>query len=258
MLVNRLTNLGSLNKMARNEAGHNLSNTMSKGFKNLEYFGLGLLVLAVIGFWHSYFSKIIAGSADFSHYFHFHAVTALLWVVCLIAQPLLIRFNRRDWHRFVGRLSYGLVPLLFISVILLAHHQNRPNAENAALRLWTPFKDLFIFSFGYGVAIWFRKSTPIHARGMIVTGMSLIEPAMVRTMANVVGIERPTAYYLGILPDYIILITLIILERKAVTGRLVFPCALGLFLFVHAVKLFGVMLPGWGAFAHWFMSLPLT
>ena len=88
--------------------------------------------------------------------------------------------------------------------------------------------------------------------------MSLIEPAMVRTMANVVGIEQPMAYYLGILPDYIILIILIILERKATTGRWVFPSALGLFLFVHAVRIFGVVLPGWGAFAHWFMSLPLT
>jgi len=244
--------------MARTDTGYNSSATMSKDFKNLEYFGLGLLALAVVGFWPSYFSKFFAGSAGFSQYFHFHAVTAILWVLCLIAQPLLIRFNRREWHRFVGKLSYGLVPLLFISVMLLAHHRISPNAQNVPQRLWIPFKDLFVFSFGYAVAIWFRKATFIHARGMVVTGMSLIEPAMVRTMANVVGIERPMAYYLGILPDYVILITLIILERKAVTGRWVFPCALALFLFVHAVRVFGVVLPGWGTFAHWFVALPLT
>jgi len=141
---------------------------MTKGFKNLEYFGLGLLAIAAIGFWPTYFSKFFAGSADFSQYFHFHAVTALLWVFCLIAQPLLIRFHRRDWHRFVGKLSYGLVPLLFISVMLLAHHRISPNAQNVPQRLWIPFKDLFVFSFGYAVAIWFRKSLPIHATLLIL------------------------------------------------------------------------------------------
>ncbi len=228
-----------------------------KEFKNLEYYAIGLLVVVLAGFWRTYFSKFFDGSADFSQYFHFHAVTALLWVLCLIAQPLLIRLKRRDWHRIIGRLSYGLVPLIFVSVMLLAHHRNTPNTENLALRLWIPFKDLFVFSFGYGVAIFFRKSMPIHARGMIVAGMSLIEPAMVRVFYYVIGIGRPLGYYLGITPIYVILITLIVLERKAVTGRWVFPCALGLFLFVHAVKILGIVLPPWEAFAHWFMSLPL-
>ena len=230
----------------------------TREFKNLEYYAFGLLVVALAGFWRTYFSKFFDGSAAFSQYFHFHAVTALLWVLCLIAQPLLIRLRRRDWHRIIGKFSYGLVPLIFISVMLLAHHRNSPNAQNVAQRLWIPFKDLFVFSFGYGVAIFFRRSTPIHARGMIVAGLSLIEPAMVRVFYFVIGIGRPLGYYLGITPIYIILITLIVLERKAVAGRWVFPCALGLFLFVHTVKILGLVLPGWGAFAHWFMSLPLT
>ena len=79
----------------------------------------------------------------------------------------------------VGKASYLLVPLLYISVLLLAHHRKDPNAENAEYLMWIPFKDLIIFSFGYVVAIRYRKKMPIHARGMIIAGMALIEPTMV-------------------------------------------------------------------------------
>jgi hypothetical protein len=226
--------------------------------RNLEYWALGLLALAFVGFWPSYFSRLLAGSAGFAFYFHLHAATAILWVALLIVQPLLLRLKQRQWHRFLGKFSYGLVPLLFLSVMLLAHHRIKGDTENAGWRLWIPFKDLFVFAFGFGVAIIYRKNPRVHARGMMVTGMALIEPAMVRVMANVLGVERPLAYYLGILPDYIILLLLIGMERKAVSGRWVFPCALGLFLFVHAVKIFKVAFTPWDAFAQWFISLPLT
>jgi len=227
-------------------------------FKYTDYYFLGFISLVFIGFWPTYFSKFFDGSADFNHYFHFHAATATLWVLFLILQPMLIRSKKYHTHKLVGKLSYGLVPLLFISVMLLAHSRIDPDTENLAWELWIPFKDLFIFSFGYGVAIIFKKSLTIHARGMIVAGMALIEPVMVRVFFNVIGIQPPLGYLLGISADYIILIILIILERKEVKARWVFPCALGLFLFVHVVRIFNLSIPLWEDFAHWFISLLLT
>lgn len=163
-----------------------------------------------------------------------------------------------ELHRTVGKLSYLLVPVLFISVMLLAHHRIDPEAQNLGWRLWIPFKDLFIFSFGFGVAIYCKKKTSIHARGMVVACMALIGPVMVRLFINVLGVNPPLGSLLGISPNYLILITLIILERKAKSGRWVFPCALGLFLFVHIVKTFKITPPVWDTFALWFISLPLT
>jgi hypothetical protein len=75
---------------------------------------------------------------------------------------------------------------------------------------------------------------------MVVAGMALIGPVMVRLFINVLGVNPPLGSLLGISPNYLILITLIILERKAKSGRWVFPCALGLFLFVHIVKTFKI------------------
>ena len=227
-------------------------------FKYADRYFIGFIVLVIVGFWPTYFSKFFNGSADFTQYFHFHAITAALWILFLILQPILIRSKKYQTHRLVGKLSYGLVPLLFISVILLAHHRIDPDVENLAWRVWIPFKDLFIFAFGYGVAIKYRKVLPIHARGMIVAGMALIEPTMVRLVSNVIGIPQPLGYYLGISPDYIILIILMFLERKEKKGRWVFPSAFGLFLFIHTVRIYKISIPIWDDFAHWFISLPLT
>lgn len=227
-------------------------------FKYVDRYFIGFFILVIVGFWPTYFSKFFNGSADFTQYFHFHAITATLWVFFLILQPILIRYKKLRIHRLVGKLSYGLVPLLFISVMLLAHHRIDPDAEDLAWKVWIPFKDLFIFTFGYAIAIINKKTLPIHVRGMIVAGMALIEPTMVRLVVNVIGIPQPLGYYLGISPDYIILIILMVLERKEKRGRWVFPSAFGLFLFIHIVRIYKITIPIWDDFAHWFISLPLT
>jgi len=76
----------------------------------------GLLLLALISFWPSYLSQLGAQSA----YTHLHACLAALWLLTLIAQPILIRRGHRDYHRALGRISYGLVPLILVARTRLA------------------------------------------------------------------------------------------------------------------------------------------
>ncbi len=230
-------------------------------FDNSGYYFVVLFTLVIAGFWPSYFAKFFNGSADFTLYFHFHATLAMLWVFMLIAQPILIRQKKFALHRKIGKLSYILVPLISISIILLAHSTLRGPKENVGLELWVPFKDLLIFAVGYGIAIKYRKIMAIHARGMIVAGIVLIEPAFVRLVLYVFfpnsGFD-PTGYLAGISLVYIVLIGLIFAERKQKIGRWVFPLALGLYLFVHAVLVFQIRIPPWQTFAEWFKALPLT
>ena len=205
-------------------------------FRNTGYYFIGLLLLAFLGFWPSYFSKFFDGSADFTFYFHFHAVLAVLWIFCLIIQPFLVYRKKLELHRQIGKLSYVLVPLIYISVILLAHSRIDPDSPNRYMELWFPFKDLIIFSAGYGVAIRYRKQMAIHARGMIVAGIVLIEPALVRFVIYALfsGEFDPTAYLITIGIVYALLIGLIVRDRKEKKGRWVFPMALVLYLMVHA------------------------
>lgn len=224
------------------------------------YFFL-LFLLAIVGFWPSYFSKFFDGSAGFNFYFHFHAVMAIIWIACLIAQPVLIRKKNFALHRAIGKLSYLIVPLFFISILLLAHSRIEVIDENLGTSLWVTFKDILIFSFGYGIAIRFRKQIALHARGMIVAGIVLIEPALVRLILYLFFAGEgfaPSGYLISIGLLYSLFIGLIIAERKQKTGRWVFPVALGLYVFVHSVLIFQIKISPWQAFAEWFASLPLT
>ena len=230
-------------------------------FDTSGFYFIALLALVIAGFWPSYFAKFFDGSADFTFYLHFHATLAMLWVLMLIAQPILIRQKKFEIHSKIGKLSYILVPLIFISIILLAHSTLRGPKENVGLELWVPFKDLLIFAVGYGIAIKYRKTMAIHARGMIVAGIVLIEPALVRLLLYVFFPDEgfaPSGYITMIILLYTLLIGLIISERKQKVGRWVFPLALGLYVFVHAVLLFQIHIPGWQAIAEWFAALPLT
>lgn len=230
-------------------------------FDRSGYYFAGLFALAIAGFWPSYFSKFFDGTGDFSFYFHFHAFFAVLWIVMLIAQPLLIRKKKFELHRKIGKLSYAVVPLIFISIILLAHNTLKGPLESIGLELWIPAKDLLLFAVGYGIAIKYRNNMPIHARGMIVAGMVLIEPALVRLILYVFFPEEgfaPSGYINTIIILYSLFIGLIIAERHQKTGRWVFPLALALYIFVHSVLVFQIRVPGWQAFSEWFSALPLT
>ena len=226
--------------------------------KNIEYYFLGLLVLVIIGFWPSYFSRFFDGTADFTHYFHFHATTATLWLLMLIAQPILIRKRQFVLHKRIGKLSFLLVPLVFISVMLLAHHRADPGSQNLTFDLWVPFKDLIIFSFGFVVAIRYRRKMKIHARGMVFAGMAMIEPTMVRIVFNVFGASPDAGYLIALSPIYLILIALVIMERREPQVRWVFQVGLLLFTFIHSVLIFKIEISPWAAFAKWYTNLPLT
>ena len=227
-------------------------------FQNTGYYYLGFLVVTFLGFWPSYFSKFFDGTAEFNQYFHFHAGTALLWVAMLIIQPILIRSKKYELHKALGKFSYLLVPILFISVALLANNRIDPELEFVGPEVWIPFKDLIIFSLGFGIAIKFKNAMPIHARGMIVAGMALIEPVMARVMFNVFDIQGLTGYLIAISVDYIILVILIGLERNEKKGRWVFPLALATFFFIHIIGIFKINPSFWESFSRWFVSLPIT
>lgn len=229
-------------------------------FDNVGVYFFALFLLAVAGFWPSYFSKFFDGTGDFNFYFHFHAVMAVVWIAFLITQPILIRRKNFQLHRFVGKISYLIVPLFFISIILLAHNRINVIDENLGASLWITFKDILIFSFGYGIAIYYRKQVPLHARGMIVAGIVLIEPALIRLILNLFfsGEFAPVGYLISIVLLYSLFIGLFIAERKHKIGRWVFPVAMGLYVFVHSVLIFQIKIGPWQAFAEWFAGLPLT
>ncbi len=227
-------------------------------FNKSGYYFIVLLALAVVGFWESYFSKLLS---DINNYTHFHAVTMLLWIGMLISQAFLIRYKKRTLHKLVGKFSYGLVPLLIISLILLAHSQiTIQNYGLSYARLYVLFLQLsllLIFVIAYSLAIIYRKSPNHHARYMICTSLTLVDPAVARIPLDLPSFSFSYQIITFSIID-LILLALIFIERKQKNGREVFPIMLLVFIFFQALNLTWTNSKTWDNFSMWFALLPLT
>ena len=241
-----------------------ITDTSKIRFEKSGYYFIGLVGLVLLGFWHSYFSKFFDWTENFPFYFHFHAIMMTLWISVLIAQPILIKKKKLTIHKFIGRLTYILMPLLFISVILLTHYQiqNHVQIVNGEKlygpHLIVPFKDLLILGTAYIIAIVYRHDINIHARAMVATGIVFIEPALIRFIRHALVQDVRLSYFLTIGLVYSLLIGLMIMERKQKKGRWVFPLILGLYILVHSLLIFQIRIGVWETFAKWFVALPLT
>ena len=218
------------------------------------------LALAMVAFWPTYLSL---GPASSSFYTHLHAITATAWMVVLILQPLAIRTRRLEWHRILGRVSYVLAPLVLVSMVLLAHNRLRlATAEAYAIQTYVLYLQVslaLVFALSYALAIATRRRTVLHARFMVCTGLTLVDPVVIRLMFW--ADPTPTwnyQWFTFALTDAV-LVALIWLERDARVGRRVFPAMLIAFVLAQLPAL--VLLtdgPVWQSFARWFLSLPLT
>jgi hypothetical protein len=230
-------------------------------FNKFGYYAVGLLAIAVLGFWPTYFSKFFDGTADFNFYYHFHFMMATSWIALLIVQPMLIRKKKLPIHRQVGKLSFVILPLFFVSVILLKHYNlGGEVTEGLGASLWLQLKDLVIIGTMFTIAMVNKHTMQIHARAMIATGIVFIEPTLGRFIILTVLPEPDFFLGLGITVAimYALIISLIILERKQTKGRWVFPLLLAMFIVFHCLIFFEISFPLWDAIAAWFVKLPIT
>lgn len=227
--------------------------------KSGPYFA-GFLLLAMVAFWPSYLS--VAPSAS-SVYTHLHAMTATIWMMLLIAQPLAIRAKRLSLHRTLGQLSYLVAAGVLVTVLLLAHSRlQQPAPVPYAIQVYVLYLQLslaVLFAVSYGLAIRTRRTSALHARFMMCTGLTLIEPVVIRLMFWVAPVPTWNYQWFTFGVTDAVFLMLIWLERHNRTGRMVFPVMLAAFVLAQLPALLGLAeSAAWQAFAAWFAALPLT
>jgi hypothetical protein len=220
-----------------------------------------LLAVAIFAFWPSYFAKLPAGP---SVYMHAHAAIMLAWMGLLIAQPWLIRSRRSQLHRRLGRISYVLAPAAVLSAVLLAHSRFAPmpavEFAKAAPFLYLPFAATLLFALCYGMAMAWRQVPALHARFMIGTALTLIDPVVARILGlRFAPLPDDRLYPLiGYSLTALVLLALAIVDRHARRGRVVFPALLAVFAMVHAGFFLVAPTAPWARLGEWFRTLPLT
>jgi hypothetical protein len=226
---------------------------------NSFYFFLLIPAFAVWGFWQTYFVQIIRPISSLDHV---HGLAMFGWCFMLIAQSFLIRKNKRDLHRAIGKLSYALVPVIVISTIMLANFQL--NARGLTLEgkyvLMLQLTILIQFAVFYSLAIKNRKRADVHARYMVCTALPLLDPIFARVlMFNFLGAEYASnaQLYTFALTD-LILVALVAWDWKSSNRKDVFLPMLFVLVALQLPVFFGVMTPAWQAFSGWYLQLPLS
>jgi hypothetical protein len=232
-------------------------------FRNTGYAFAALLVAAGFAFWPRYLSRL-GHDPGIPGYTHFHAAVATVWCLLLIVQPLLVRARRLDLHRRVGVLSWGVGPLVFVaSVLLTSSSFRRMDAATFAAEgkfAYIPLHAAILFAWSWALAMVYRRTTALHARFMIATGLVLIDPVGSRLLEfHAAGVVSPWARQVVTfgLTDAILL-ALAFRPRMTPAARRVFLAGAAAFPLFHVGWFTFAQRPAWFRAAEWFRSLPLT
>lgn len=217
----------------------------------------GLLALAVLGFYRSYFAQLL--DTDAVH--HLHAVTATGWLLLLCAQAWLYRTRRRVLHRQLGRWSPVLVGLFLLSgVLVLRRMLVAQDGFSQAYGMRLSFADassVVYFALAFGLALHFRRQLQLHARFMVSTALLVLPPALARAAGQYLpGIDSfEAAFHTGYVASELMVLGLIVHDLRHGGWRWPYPALLGVMLLQQASFHIVPHWPGWQA---WMQQLAGT
>lgn len=150
-----------------------------------------LFVILQIGF-HPTYIQYFPSFEKFTWLHHAHGALMVSWIILLVLQPILIHKGRYTAHRFIGRLSYFIAPLMIISMFLVLrftyHKHILETSTQEELSNQAPIiMQLFSFTILYSLAIIYRKQTYYHMRFMIGTALLMVIPIVGRIFFEYFG-----------------------------------------------------------------------
>ena len=229
-------------------------------FPTAGWWFLALLGAAILAFWPVYFAVLPWGPEPLVH---LHMAGVTLWFALLISQPFLIRQGRFALHRSLGRLSLALVPYIATTALLLAHSRFQRMSPEAFARdghsLYLPLVGVALFLVSYGLAMRHRRKALLHARFMIGTAFSFMDPIVARFLFFYTPVPAGPFLYPAIafgLAD-LGLLALLLADRGR-KGSEAFRRLLVIFVTAHLGWFTLAQTEPWFAFARWFTNLPLT
>lgn len=170
-------------------------------FPKITLWLLLLVPFTIWGFFPSYFGKLFAKQPSI---FHIHAFFMILWIGLAIIQPILIKQKKTKLHRLIGKVSYFIMPLVFISTYFMIRHIYYKQIErltivskekatvtaaeaqaNAGVVVTIGLMYLFLLISFYSLAIINRKKILPHATFMFAAILTLLGPTVDRILFQV-------------------------------------------------------------------------
>lgn len=158
---------------------------------NIKAIIAGMIVIFIIvhiGF-HASYIKHFPEFTKFTWIHHIHGALMGSWIILLVVQPILIYKRRFTIHRFLGKLTYVIAPLIIFSMFLVAKQNYQTGiVKKAAVDVMAiqsiTWMQLFMFVLFYSLAIYYRKFTDKHMRFIIGTAIVMIGPPINRILIS--------------------------------------------------------------------------
>lgn len=152
--------------------------------KAIIFFMVLVFIFVQIGF-HATYIKYFPEFKQFKWLHHIHGALMASWVILLVVQPILIHKRKFAAHRFIGKLSYMVAPLLILSILFAAKSNYTSSiAEYSFEEIFSwqaiTWMALFNFILFYSLAILYKNDTAKHMRFMIGTAVIMIGPSLSR------------------------------------------------------------------------------
>lgn len=233
---------------------------MAKIYKQPYFYFIIALLICLLGFWPTFFSKIATN--DFAHLIHGFSATA--WMAVPILQAWLISQSKYRQHRQVGRGALILVPVVFVSGMHMVRVMISGSPENQELLIlklaFLDISAMILFVVFVALAIWsVRKGdSDAHARYLAASVLFALEPALERVfVAYVPGVSGfDHALYLSLISIEIILIILLLIEWRRGRIRPPFMITLGFFALIHIFATPVATSSTFRELARWFANAP--
>ncbi|HEY5722385.1 MAG TPA: hypothetical protein VIT45_08690 [Allosphingosinicella sp.] len=151
---------------------------------------LVLLALTFVAFWPGYFSKL--PDKKLAH--HYHAASAVLWMLLAIAQSWTAHHDRLALHRKTGLAIFVLFPFFLIAGMWVIHveattlasdHTSLEGTQLAQFGFFDPLANI-AFAVLFWAGLKYRHKVQLHARYMLATQLFVISPIGFRLLAMLV------------------------------------------------------------------------
>lgn len=227
-------------------------------YRHAHWYFAAALAAIVAGFWPSFFRPL--GAGDLAH--SVHGVTATLWVVALIVQSFLMSRGLVTWHRRVARGALLLLPVLVLSALQMVAVMFANPEMPPFLPPLLAFIDLPSVAFLVvlvTLALRNVRTPAAHKRYMAATVLLGFPPALTRLYARELApaVDFPLALQLSFVTVEVILLALIVADRRAGERRLAYPLTLAFFAAVHALMIPVSGTAAWQAMMRWYVALPV-
>ncbi len=156
--------------------------------------GIVATLIALTGFWPTYFGPLFTGTVNAAPIIHVHAAVFVGWLLIVIGQATLAATGHKALHIKLGH--FGILYGFFVTLIgvvtafaLFGARVHAGKSQVAQARLFVPLTFLVVF-LPFLIADWaYRRRPEIHKR-LIIVATTILLIAAVHRMTHVLG-PRP-------------------------------------------------------------------